>query len=389
MSEATAARKPRIALISSSYFPHFGGVEEHVRQVARQLTRLGVAVEVWTVDRGQQLGEQKVDGLRVRYLPTPLPSRSAGGLTRFLLRAPAAWIRWRRAYTQFKPDLLHVHCFGPNGVYALRLHDRTGAPLAVTGHGETLADDNGAYRRSQLLRTSLSKALTKAVFVTAPSEYVLGDLRESYGLRTGVVVPNGVDLDVRPDPAAPRLDDDPYLLGVGRLGKMKGFDLLIEAYARSGVHDTYRLLIGGDGPERSALTALAADRGVGDRVRFLGRLQPQAVADAMAQARALVVPSRIEAFGIVALEAWRSSTALIMTDRGGAPEFVHDGIDGLLVDPEDTAALARALDTIVNDGALRDRLASAGRTHVDAFTWARVAEQYRNLYTTAVSVSAR
>lgn len=372
----------RIALISSSYHPYFGGVEEHVRQVARHLADAGAAVEVWTVDRGEHLGEKLVDDILVRYLPTPLPARAIGGLARFTASAPAAWVRWRHAYREFKPDLLHVQCFGPNGVYALALHRRTGTQLVVTSHGETLADDGSVYRRSRLLRDSLANALTQATFVTAPSEYVLKDLRTSYGLHGGAVVPNGVDLGIQPDLATRRLEYGPYLLGVGRLGHMKGFDLLIEAYALSGVTGTYRLLIGGDGPEHAALAALAAARGLSDRVRFLGRLQPQAVADAMAQARAIIVPSRTEAFGIVALEAWRSGTALVMTDRGGAREFVRDGVDGLLVDPEDGAALAQAVRTIATDDVLHDRLASAGQKRVSAFTWARVVEQYLQLCAT-------
>ena len=83
----------------------------------------------------------------------------------------------------------------------------------------------------------------------------------------------------------------------------------------------------------------------------------------MAGAVAVVVPSRVEAFGIVALEAWRSGAPLVMTDRGGAPGFVHDGVDGILVDPVDTAALRAALARVAAD-------AACGRS------WPRVASAY-------------
>ena len=105
-----------------------------------------------------------------------------------------------------------------------------------------------------------------------------------------------------------------------------------------------RLVIGGDGPERDD-SSRSSPRGLDARVVLAGGWMPPAVADAMAGALAVVVPSRIEAFGIVALEAWRSGAPLVMTDRGGAPGFVRDGIDGILVDPEDTAALRAALVT--------------------------------------------
>jgi glycosyltransferase involved in cell wall biosynthesis len=107
----------------------------------------------------------------------------------------------------------------------------------------------------------------------------------------------------------------------------------------------------------------------------------------MAQARAIVVPSHSEAFGIVALEAWRSSAALIMTSRGGASEFVSDGVDGLLVDPEDLTTLAQAMRVIASDEALRERLATAGSKRVCDFTWRRVAEEYLQLYATKLHKS--
>ena len=92
-----------------------------MRHVARELTAAGHAVVVWTVDRGEHLGTQRVDGVEVRYLPTPLPSRSARGLITYAAGSPRAWRRWLRAHRDFKPDVLHVQCFGPNGVYALEI----------------------------------------------------------------------------------------------------------------------------------------------------------------------------------------------------------------------------------------------------------------------------
>ena len=103
----------------------------------------------------------------------------------------------------------------------------------------------------------------------------------------------------------------------------------------------------------------------------------------MSGALAVVVPSRMEAFGIVALEAWRSGAPLVMTNRGGAPGFVRDGIDAILVDPEDAAALGRALARVSSDERLRMQLTAAGRERVGEFTWARVAHAYEELYAAA------
>lgn len=368
--------------MSSSFAPYVGGVEEHVRHVARALRGDGVDVEVWTVDRGEALGVREIDGVTVRYLPTPLPAASPGPALRFVGRLPPAWREWADARRRFRPDVLHVQCFGPNGVYALALHRRYGTPLVVTSHGETVADDRAVFTRSALLRTALRRALARAVAVTAPSRFVIDDLRRSFGLVGGTVVPNGVE------PASAEAGSTPplrgrYLLAVGRLGYMKGFDLLVDAFAGADLDRDLRLAIVGDGPEHDRLVESIARRGVADRVDLVGRLDAAGVARAMSGAVAVVVPSRMEAFGIVALEAWRSGAPLVMTDRGGASEFVRDGIDGLLVDPEDSAALRHALSRITSDGRLRTALAAAGRERVPEFTWERVARAYEDLYAAA------
>ena len=378
---AADARR-RVALVSSSYAPYVGGVEEHVRQVARALRADDVDVEVWTVDRGEALGVREVEGVTVRYLPTPLPAASPGAVVRFLGRLPRAWREWTRARGRFRPDVLHVQCFGPNGAYALALHRRFGIPLVVTSHGETVADDRAVFTRSALLRAALRRSLAAAESVTAPSGFVLADLRRNFGLVDGTVVPNGV-VTAPPEGSGQAPPPGRYLLAVGRLGYMKGFDLLVDAFAGADLDPDLRLAIAGDGPEHDRLVEAIGRLGIADRVDLVGRLDPAGVARAMSGAVAVVVPSRMEAFGIVALEAWRSGAPLVMTDRGGASEFVRDGIDGILVDPQDSAALRAALSRIASDEGLRSALSAAGRDRVPEFTWARVAKAYEDLYAAA------
>ena len=122
------------------YHPHLGGVESHVRHVARELRGRGTEVEVWTVDRGEHLGVTELDGTVVRHLPTPMPARSGRALMSFGRPRPGAWKAWRSAFRAFHPDLLHVQCFGPNGVYAAALARRARAPPRAV---ESRRDDGG------------------------------------------------------------------------------------------------------------------------------------------------------------------------------------------------------------------------------------------------------
>ena len=117
-----------------------------------------------------------------------------------------------------------------------------------------------------------------------------------------------------------------WVLGLGRLVEKKGFDLLIEAFSRIAYrHPGVALIIAGEGPTRRDLERLALKHGLEERVRFTGRLDARQVADTMAEADVVVVPSRVEPFGIVVLEAWRGATTVIATNRGGTKEFVRDG----------------------------------------------------------------
>ncbi|APZ35201.1 hypothetical protein BOH66_13810 [Microbacterium aurum] len=369
----------QVALIASSFHPRVGGVEEHVRHTARALRARGISVVIWTVDRGDPV-PAVVDGVPVRVLPCPLPARNARSLASFARRAPAAFTRWLRAARADRPGILHVHCFGPNGVWALALARVLRLPLVVTAHGETFGDADGVFATSALLRRSLRAALQRADAVTACSRFTARDLEERFELAPdrAEVIMNGVDLD-EPAGTAPSLPGR-YVLALGRVVHTKGFDLLLRAFAQARLPDDVSVVIGGDGPERPALEALADEQGLVGRVLFTGRLDRGAVVRAAAASAALAVPSRVEPFGIVLLEGWRAGVPVIATSHGGPPELINDGTDGWLVDPGDTVAFAAALERIFDVPEVSARIAAAGRDRVTAFTWDRIAAEYATVY---------
>ena len=371
----------RIALISSSYAPRFGGVEEHVRNVAAQLVRRGHSVSVWTVRLAGDPDAGLVDGIPVRYLPCPLPSRDLRAAARFAVALPAALAAWRAAVRVDAPEILHVHCFGPNGTYAAAIARWARLPWLVSSHGETFADATGVYGQSALLRASLRSALRRADAVTGCSAVTLADLEARFGLEPGrgEVVMNGLDLE-EPEAPVPAHLPERYVAAVGRVVETKGFDLLLRAFARADLGPDVHLAVGGDGPALADLRVLADELGVTDRTRFLGRLTRSEVGGLMRGAQLVAVPSRTEPFGITVLEGWRSGAAVLATRHGGPPEFVADGVDGLLVDPLDVEAFAGTLARVLADGALRARIGDAGRDRVREFTWSATTERYEAVY---------
>lgn len=158
----------------------------------------------------------------------------------------------------------------------------------------------------------------------------------------------------------PRRQRDPVVLAAGRLVRQKGFDLLLEAFAPiARDHLDWRLEILGEGNQREALAARVRELGLAGSVHL--RPPTPAIGEEMARAGVYVLSSRFEGFGRVVIEAMSKALPVVSFDCPRGPgEIITDGHDGLLVAPEDVAALSSALRSVVEDEALRRRLGEAG-----------------------------
>jgi glycogen(starch) synthase len=374
----------RVALLPSAYAPAVGGVEELTARLAVRLVHAGDDVEVWTIRHPASLPtEGKIDGIDVRRLAMPLPRLDPRSLVRAPYEISSAFRQLLRVARAFRPDLLHVQCFSANGVYAAWLARRLRVPLIVTLQGETVMDDTDIYERSFTLRTSLRIALRQADAVTSCSRFVLDDAEQRFGLARGrgQVIPNGVELDEGIPTRPIDLPFKRFVLTVGRVVAKKGFDLMLDAFesiARD--HPAIGLVIGGSGPARDDVERRAAEAGLAGRVSFPGVLSRGEIAWAMGAADVFVLPSRVEPFGIVVLEALRAGCPVVVSSRGGAPEIVRDGIDGLVVDPFRTDALSATVGRILTDTELAQRLSASGRSRAAEFDWISIAARYRAVY---------
>ena len=357
-------------------------------RLAGELVARQHSVQVWSSrpDGDATSRRDVVDGVSVQRFTFPMPRAAVGPLIFWPGRAARVFAQLHAAVRAFQPDVLHVQCFSSNGVYAAALSKFTGIPLVVSLQGETVMDDRDIYEHSLSLRSGLQFGLRQATRVTACSQFALDDALDRFGgdrLRSQVIF-NGVTLEEGGDGEPLELPFQVFALAIGRVVHKKGFDLLLQAFAL--LTDMPRecgLVIGGEGTELTSLRAHASRLGISDRVYFPGRLNRAQVAWAMRQARCFVMPSRLEPFGIVVLEAWRAGTAVIASSIGGAPEFVEDGVTGLLVDPHDGKRLARALGSLLTDPDLAADLGRAGRRRVEDLTWQRLAQDYLAVYQSA------
>jgi glycosyltransferase involved in cell wall biosynthesis len=204
------------------------------------------------------------------------------------------------------------------------------------------------------------------------SGYTTGLVR-GLGREPAAVFPAYVDLGSfveRPPAALPAV---PRLLFVGVLERYKGIDVLATAWrdVAAGVPDA-SLLVVGDGPAAPLASQLVDD--LPERTRWARRLASEEVARAFDESTVLVLPSRSEGLPRVVIEAFCRGRPVVGTRAGGIPDIVEDGVSGLLVPAGDPRALAAALERVLSDRSLQERLADGARASADA--WLQTPEQY-------------
>ncbi|MBX6324395.1 MAG: glycosyltransferase, partial [Rhodospirillaceae bacterium] len=214
----------------------------------------------------------------------------------------------------------------------------------------------------------------RAAGVAVQNEEVAAWARAFVPARKVHVIPNFVRDLPAPGPAAQRGASD--ILAVGRLGFEKGYDVLLRAFAASGLAARgARLTILGEGSQRAALESLAGRLGIADAVSL-----PGVVADPerwMARCTVFVLPSRYEGFPNALLEAMAMGCPVIAADCDSGPRhIVRDGTDGLLVPVEDAGALSAAIVRLMEDAALRARLGAAAVAVRERFSKAAVLRRW-------------
>jgi glycosyltransferase involved in cell wall biosynthesis len=348
----------KIAVYSDSSL--FGGAETSLGHLLAELDS-GLDLAVLGVDREvvARLAERR-PGARAEVLPAARTKRD--------LAAFAAHVR---ALRRLRPDVLHANLTTPASCrYAL---------LAATlvPHVRTVAVEQLPYplagRLQRGLKRFTSRRLTAHVAVGEPAAR---EVERLVGLAPGSVqsIPNGVP-DAALEPL-PRPFAGPTIGSVGRLDRQKGYDVLLHALAA--LPDAALVLVG-DGPEREPLEALARALGLGDRVRFAGwQAEPRRH---LTTFDVFALPSRFEGFPLAIVEAMLAELPVVATAVGSVPEAVREDETGLLVPPDDPAALAAALRGLLAGPSLRLRLGKAGRAlALERFTAAAMARSFERLY---------
>ena len=338
----------RVLYWTESFWPRIGGSEVVAAVLIEELRRRGHEFEV--VTRQWSPDQPKTDrwhGVAVHRVPFDDGTFARLDLQELLpLRQRVVSIK-----RHFRPDLVHVGLTGPSLFLHHFTHGQFPAPLLVTMH---VAPTEWEYHTDRPVGEALRKATWVAPVSHALAQQVQPRIPDVAGHCT--VIHNAL-----PEPATPLAAvgfAPPRLLCVGRVTQQKGFDTAVAAMPalRQAFPDA-QLLIAGDGDASESLRELAAQLNVTDCVHMLGWVPPQEVQDLIDSAILVLMPSRWEPFGLVALQAAQRSRVCLASRVDGLPEVVRHEQTGLLLPADEPEEWAAAISALLRD---RRRIVTLG-----------------------------
>lgn len=362
----------RVVLVTEFYYPHLGGVTEHVHHLALELRRRGHEVTILT----SHMRGEVADPPFLRRLGTSRVIYSNGAFARFT----TGWRLTRqieRLLRELDADLVHVQ----DGLAPML------GPLAASAAGRlripVVATFHSWFPRSigyRVFRRPLQRRLDRIAATIAVSEPVVAALSR-YFTASWEVIPNGVDINLfHPNGRRPTdyLTRGPRLLFLGRLDPRNGLDTVLAAMPRIlERHPATRLLVAGDGPLRRVYERVA--KPLGPAVRFVGRVNGERP-HYYGTADLYLCPTTKASFGITLLEAMACATPLLASDITGFRELVGDGAEAVLVPPREPAAWADAVLRLIQDPARRAAMGTAGRAKAARFAWPHVSDEVLAVY---------
>lgn len=385
-----------------------GGMNVYVRDLSRELGRLGIQVDVFTRSQDDCQPRIKHDlgyGARVIHVPAgperPIPVAEIG---RYLDEFTAGVLQFA-AEEDAHYDLIHSH-YWLSGLVAEKLRNAWPyGPIVQMFHTlgrmknriALTADERAPQERIDGEHHVI--AIADRIVIATPAEQA--QLNWLYGADMGreVIIPPGVDLErfhpIRAQVAKAHVGiptDDQNIIFAGRIEPLKGIDTLLQAMAHLQAHhpDAMRgvcvAIIGGDpwadtpDEEMARLQEMREQLGIRDIVTFLGAKDQDTLPYYYAAAEMVVMPSHYESFGMVALEAMAVGTPVIASEVGGLAFLIRDGVNGFHVPSRDPEALAERILTLLTDRNCRERLARQAQDIAAQYDWTIIAERMIALY---------
>ncbi len=360
----------KTALCTEALYPLYG-VERRVYEMAKRLPEYGFENEVFTSTVASHLPDISVKQVSPPTIKSP-PKRDYVACLKFM----SALLR---ELPKKKFDIIDANghmSLIPCSLAAARMK----TPVVATLHDLYFKDWGAMYKgRAALLGLPFEVVLSRMKYdkIIALNSSVRRKLIHTMRVPEERIdiIPSGIDTKELDGAKAEKKENE--ILFVGRLVPQKNVDLLIRAFSPVG---GAKLTIIGEGAEKANLIALSKSLRLEGRVKFLAPVSRTELIKKMRSATAFVMPSKRENFGITPLEAMYCGTATVSTNTEGPRDYINSGENGILVDIGSEKQLSEALELVLSDKSLRNRLAANGKKTAKAFDWERIIERIANLY---------
>lgn len=372
----------KIAQVSPFFYPHVGGVESHVLTLSERLVKNDHEVTVYTSNHGNLKEKEKYCGINIvrakmfkEWFYTPITPKLEGILS------------------QDNHDVVHAHTPPPlSAYYAAKACRKSKTPFIITYHCDLELPGLIGKILTPIYRSTLERyTVRSAKKIIAHTKSYSATSRTIWKHDINVI-PSAVDLkrfkagvDISQIKKKYGLEGKNVVLFVGRLVYHKGLDHLIEAM-RYVSKDTLCLIVG-EGTYREKLRKKAIDNGVKDRIIFVGRVSYRDLPKYFEICDIFALPSisRLEAFGLVVVEAMASGKPVVISNIPGVMELVTDGVEGLLTEPMNPKDLAEKVNTLLSNEEMRRVMGRNARKRVEEqFNWENVIEQIEKVYSDVV-----
>ncbi len=388
----------RILALAWEFPPRIiGGISRHVAELYPEVVKLGHEVHLITVAIARELSAEQVDGIYVYRVPMEMHSDFfpwVGQMNTNMIKFAKEFL------SQNSMDLVHAHDWLVEEA-AIALTREFSLPLVTTIHATEYGRCNGIHNDTQRYIHQKEICLTQASQrVIVCSEYMRGEVQRALGCATEKVdvVYNGLSAERWQNIANAReqglgrmalrekyaASDEAIIYYVGRITYEKGLYVLLNALPKviEAMNDKVRLVIIGTGEAYAILLQRQAwDLGIYHKVLFTGFMADVDLWEFQAIADCAVFPSLYEPFGIVALESFAAKIPLVVSDTGGLPEVVRDGITGSVTKVNDANSLAEGIIAILRNPEYAKSLVGNAQSDLsDRFAWDKLAAQTETIF---------
>ena len=378
----------KILLVTHYWLPHPGGIEYLAREQAMRLTQRGHFITAVTSAIGDSRPVSRDDGFDVHRIPANNFLERKLGVP-YPLFSLALFAHMTRLAEQHDVVLAHSHTF-MSSVAAAMAAQRARKPLVAIQHNPHIQYPfplNGVYAGADAILGRYT--LGSAARLLAVSKHTAAYAQTLAPRKPVEVLYNGVDTQKFTPVSADEksairqrlgLPPDEFVaLTVRRLFYRNGVDVLIRACALLKDQKDVHVFVGGKGPDRPAMEKFIAENGLAN-THLLGFIPDEDLVDYFRAADVFVLPTRTgEGFGLVIAEANACGVPVIATRSGAPEEIVQDGITGLLVPPENPAALADAITQLRRQPDLRREMGRAARLAAEKLDWERNVDQLEQI----------